>query len=178
MNITPEVRTALLEGREYGFESAVRAPKHFADRLVEIRAALVEKRSIPQPSAAYQTRSLAAGLFARDLFKTCRPKSMEQRFFDTYGRWPTAVRTALPVRKVNNLKPAPMSPAKLADLSRRSGVSVGTLQTIEQRSRASVLAAEIAKDRKDEKRSREVAVSNLNASDLRAAFDRQMGWSK
>jgi hypothetical protein len=69
MNLTPEKREALLTGasdyRGGGFADASSAPKRFADRIVEIRHALIERRPIPEPSAEYR----AAADFAHKLFR-------------------------------------------------------------------------------------------------------------
>jgi len=43
----------LQENRSQGWACATSAPPHFAARIIEIRRALLEKRSIPAPSRAY-----------------------------------------------------------------------------------------------------------------------------
>jgi len=175
MQLTQELRTALLDGSAYGFPSATSAPKHFQDRIIEVRHAQTEKRAEPQPSAAYQQRSLAAGHFLKQLFPTRNAKSLQQRFLEQTGR--EYLYTPPPVRKTNNSKPGQLSPANVAAL-KRVGVSTETFEFMGQQSRARVLGAAIAKDAKAYTRSREVAVSNLTAEELRAEFNRQMGWTK
>jgi hypothetical protein len=77
MNLTPEKREALLIGasdyRGGGFADASSAPKRLADRIVEIRQAIIERRPIPEPTAEYR----AAADFAQKLFRT--PARANQR---------------------------------------------------------------------------------------------------
>jgi hypothetical protein len=178
MQMTPEKREELLRGavdhRGSGFADASSAPRHFADRIVEIRSALVEKRDVPQPSRDYQTRSMAAGHFVKQLFPTRNAKSMQQRFFDQHGYWPKTVHSAAPVRKTN-AAPGPLSPANIRALA-RVGVSEATVEFMGQRSRANVLAAVIAKDSKAYERSREVATETMTADEVRREFEKVMGW--
>jgi hypothetical protein len=77
MVITAETRTALLDGGDFGFASAKTAPKRFQDRIVEIRHAIIEKRSIPAPSNAYIRSAV---------------------FYDA----PPVLRVVAPVRKANS----------------------------------------------------------------------------
>jgi hypothetical protein len=136
MNITAETRAALLDGEAYGFALATGAPKHFQDRLVEIRSALVEKRSIPQPSAAYQTRSMAAGHFSRNIV---RPKSLQDRFLEIHGY---EFRPTPLVRKTNAAKPVVKQTVE--QLSKRSGIPVERLIDAENRHRIEKAGKEIA----------------------------------
>jgi hypothetical protein len=164
MNMTPEIRTALLTGTfgdTRAWPDVSMAPVHIQNRIVEIRYAIASQTAVPAPSLEYvraaEKRSLAAGAFARKLFPT---------------------RTVAPVRKTNNLT-ATLTSAQLADLSRRSGVSVAILQTIEMRSKAKRLGAEIAKELREEVRNRRVTskpTEQMTADEVRREFDRVMGW--
>ena len=71
--MTPKRRTAILEGRAYGWASAESAPPRIQQRILEIRQALIEKRPEPPMSAEYR----AAADFAQKLFRT--PARANQR---------------------------------------------------------------------------------------------------
>jgi hypothetical protein len=88
----------------------------------------------------------------------------------------TFISTLFPVRKTDNRK-IKLTPAQFADLSRRSGVSVAKLQSMELQNELKRLGAEIKKDLRDATRTQEVAIDQLTAEELRRAFEKQMGWS-
>lgn len=122
--ITPERRAALLEGSRFGLPNVSETcPRHFADRICEIRAALVEKRAEPAPTREYvraAERRCAllerTGKFVRNLFPTRASSATARRF--------SAGQT-------------------LDSLSQRSGIPVERLQDAELRCKAAKLGAEI-----------------------------------
>jgi hypothetical protein len=172
MVITPEVRAALVDGSAYGLTSVASAPKHFQDRIVEIRAALAEKRDVPQPSREYQTRSLAAGHFTSKVFRT---PSLEDIYFQETGKFFRLHAPVFSFRSVNKRKDT-LTPAQMADLSRRSGVSVATLQLMETRSRAKRLGEAIKKDAQTIRNIEYKRVETMTADEQRRAYEKVMGW--
>jgi hypothetical protein len=98
MQMTQELRAALLDGNQFGFVE-VNAPKWAGDRIAEVRHALAEKREVPAPSREYvqaaETRSAIlqkAGRFVRNLLPARRnAKSIEEKFFERNGYWPSTV---------------------------------------------------------------------------------------
>src|SRR5271169_230786 len=85
----------LLESRARGWAAAVTAPDWAKDRILEIRSAIIEKRSIPAPSRSFvdgcEKRSLGnrAVNFGRKLFGTNRTdeelKNLAHRQFQRIG---------------------------------------------------------------------------------------------
>lgn len=114
--ITPERRAALLEGSRFGLPTVSETcPKHFADRIVEVRQALVEKRAEPAPSREYV-------------------RAAEQRcaLLERTGKF---VRNLWPVRK-------PIV-ATVEQIAKRNGIPVERLQDAELRIKAAKLGEEI-----------------------------------
>lgn len=174
MIINAETSAALLEGSAYGFVSVPsHVDKHFQDYIVEVRAAQTEKRAVPQPSAAYQTRSLAAGHFLKKLFPTRNAKSLQQRFLEMTGR----EYRYTPVRKTTNSKPGQLSPVNVAAL-KRVGISEATFESMSLRTRSNTLAAEILKGYRelDSSRVTSTATDGMTAAEIRRAFEKTMGW--
>jgi hypothetical protein len=78
----------LLENRALGFVSAETAPAYFRARILEVRRAIVEKRSVPAP-----TREYIAGAEQRSMLAAAALRHVT-RLFPTKTKRPTAAPTS------------------------------------------------------------------------------------
>lgn len=118
--MTPEYRAQLLAGNGWDLPSVSTAcPKRFADRIVEIRAAMVESRPIPQPSAEY--RSWAAADFAKKRAPVLHPLTVTR-------------------------KPAVTAQKTDAEIARSNGFTLEAYQDAKLRLRAKKLGEELRRE--------------------------------
>jgi hypothetical protein len=62
------MNSLLQENRKFGFVEVSTAPPRFSARLCEIRAAIVDGRKIPAPSAEYRAYAERASAIAKRIF--------------------------------------------------------------------------------------------------------------
>jgi hypothetical protein len=148
MELNIETRAALLDGSQFGFVGVSQAPEWAANRIAEIRHAIVEKRAVPAPSREYvraaEQRSLANRTFTRGLLSSLRRgQSLQDLYHEQTGREFRPFGPAPSVRKTN-AAPTVRGRESLEQIAKRNGIPVAQMEAAELRRRLNKAGAEIA----------------------------------